>query len=65
MTAVAVSPDLDCEDTLVATASVKGTIRLWTLSGSMVASIPCHKYGPYGPIGFFGWKNSPIIVPLG
>ena len=45
MTTVAVSPDLECDDHdgLVATASVKGTIRVWDVSGSMVASIPCHK----------------------
>ena len=72
MTAVAVSPDMDCEDTLVATSSVKGTIRLWTLAGNMVASIPCHKYGkeefPF-PLSHshLGLEEFPfpIIGPLG
>ena len=45
VTAVAVSsPGAEWDDHLVATSSVKGTIRLWDVSGAMVASIPCHKY---------------------
>ena len=43
VTTVAVSEELENDDALVATASVKGTIRLWDFSGNMVASIPCHK----------------------
>ena len=43
VTAVAFRPDTEGDDSLVATASVKGTIRLWDFSGDLVASIPCHK----------------------